>query len=205
MGRRIVQVNYDPIVSKYLASRDRLKSGKYVQLVLKYLPKKSTILDLGCGAGVPVDDIFIKAGHSVIGIDISKEQIKYARKNCKGGDFLVDDIMNLKVNEYQVEAVVSFYTLFHIPRNEQSKILKIIASYLPVGGILLVTMGDREFEGPHILHGKPMWSSQFGTVKNRKLVEAAGFKIIMDEIDTSGGERHQVILAEKTKVIDQSL
>lgn len=194
----IVKDGYDKMALTYLQNRDNLKSSKYVQLVLKYLPKKSIILDLGCGAGVPVDDIFIKAGHSVIGIDISKEQIKYARKYCKGGDFLVGDIMNLKENEYQVQSVVSFYTLFHIPRNEQLRILKIIASYLSVKGILLVTMGDREFEGPHILHGTPMWSSQFGTVKNRKLVEAVGFKIIMDEIDTSGGERHQVILAEKT-------
>lgn len=197
MGLGVVKKSYDRIANVYLQSRDRLKTGKYVQRLLKYLPKKSTILDLGCGAGVPVDDIFLKAGHSVIGIDNSGEQIKLARKNCPAGDFLLGNIAQLKEKEYQVEAVVSFYTIFHTPRETQGKTFQIIASYLKKGGMLLVTMGDREFEGTHILHGVPMWSSQYGTIKNRKLIEDAGFKILTDEIDLSGGERHQVILGQK--------
>ena len=100
--------SYDTIAGTYLANRDRLKSGKYVQQLLKYLPKNSTILDLGCGAGVPVDDVLLKAGHEVIGIDISSEQIKLARKNCPRGQFMVSDIQDLQMGEYQVEAIISF-------------------------------------------------------------------------------------------------
>lgn len=197
MNNDVVRAGYDKVASVYLSNRDRLKSSKYVQQLLKYLPKKSTILDLGCGAGVPVDDILIKAGHYVTGIDISSEQIKLARENCRGGDFLVGDIQQLKEKEYQVDAVISFYTLFHVSRNDHLRLLKIFASYLSKGGMLLVTMGDREFEGSHVLHGEQMWSSQYGTVKNLKLVESAGFMILSNEIDTSGGERHLVILAQK--------
>lgn len=189
--------DYDKVASAYLASRDRLKSGRYVQQLLKYLPKNSIILDLGCGAGVPVDDILLKAGHEVIGIDISSEQIKLARKNCPRGQYLVKDIQDVKVGEYQAQAVVSFYTIFHIPRAKQGNLLKTMASFLPKGGMLLITMGDREFEGRHHLHGALMWASQYGTKKNREMVESAGFMIISDEIDISGGERHQVILAKK--------
>jgi SAM-dependent methyltransferase len=107
----IVKDGYDKIALTYLLNRDNLKSSKYVSQLLKYLPKKSLVLDLGCGAGVPVDDVIIKAGHSVVGIDISPEQIKLARKNCRGGDYLVGDILDLKDKEYQVEAVISFYTI----------------------------------------------------------------------------------------------
>lgn len=197
MKDNLVRDGYDKIASVYLQNRDRLKSGKYVSQLLKYLPKQSTILDLGCGAGVPVDDILLKSGHSVIGIDISSEQIKLARKNCPRGQYMVGDISELSQGEYEVEAVISFYTIFHTPRGNQGKLIKTIASYLKKGGLLLITMGDREFEGEHELHGTKMWSSQFGTAKNRSLVESAGFKIITDELDNSGGERHQIILAEK--------
>jgi SAM-dependent methyltransferase len=197
MNTVVVKDSYNRISRVYLQNRARLKSGKYVQLLLKYLPKKSSILDLGCGAGVPVDDILIKAGHQVIGIDISEAQIKLARKYCKGGEFIVRDLRDLHESEYKVQAAISFYTIFHIPRSEHLKLLKIMASYLSRGGMLLITMGDREFEGNHILHGEAMWSSQYGTVKNRSLVVSAGFKIILEEIDNSGGERHQIILAEK--------
>lgn len=188
---------YDKIADVYLANRDRLKSGRYVQQLLKYLPKNSTILDLGCGAGVPVDDILLKAGHEVRGIDISSEQIKLARKKCPRGQYSVGDIQDLESGQYQAQAVVSFYTIFHIPRAKQGNLLKVMASFLPKGGMLLITMGDREFEGEHILHGEKMWSSQYGTKQNREMVERAGFGIITDELDNSGGERHQVILAQK--------
>ncbi len=189
--------SYDKIARFYLADRDKLKSGKYLRRLLKILPKNSTILDLGCGAGVPVDDMLLKAGHSVIGIDSSSEQIELARTYCKQGQYLVGDISKLKNNEYRVEAVVSFYAVFHIERTRQADWFKVVASLLVKGGKLLVTMGDREFEGKHMLYGQELWSSQYGTVKNSQMIQQAGFEILLEEIDTSGGERHQVILAEK--------
>lgn len=197
MKRGLVRDGYNKIARQYLANRDHLKSGKYVTQLLKYLPKDSTVLDLGCGAGVPVDDIVLKARHSVIGIDIAEEQIKLARKNCPRGEFFVGDICDLKIDQYEVGAVISFYTIFHTPRGNHGKLLTILSSYLKKGGLLLVSMGDREFEGEHELLGAKVWSSQFGTAKNRALVAAAGFEILIDELDRSGGERHQIILAKK--------
>jgi 2-polyprenyl-3-methyl-5-hydroxy-6-metoxy-1,4-benzoquinol methylase len=185
------------MANKYLSERDKLKTAKYLQQLIKYLPKNAKILDLGCGAGVPVDDILIKAGHEVTGLDISKEQVKLARKNCPRGDYAVVDIAELSMNEYQMDSVVCFYTLFHLPRTEHKKLLTIMQSFLQKNGMLLVTMGDREFEGRHVMHGEEMWSSQYGTAKNVQLVKDVGFEIIMDEIDRSGGERHQIILARK--------
>jgi cyclopropane fatty-acyl-phospholipid synthase-like methyltransferase len=181
----------------YLAERGRLRSGKYIIQLLKYLPKHSTVLDVGCGAGVPVDDMLIKAGHHVVGIDISPEQIKLARRHCPGGEYSVGDMQTLSPGDYTVQAVVSFYALFHAPRSMHGTLLKTLASYVPAGGMLLVTMGDRDFEGPHTLHGAQLWSSQYGTAKNVALVEAAGLRLISSDIDTSGGERHQVLLAQK--------
>ncbi len=188
---------YDAMATRYLADRDHLKSGKYVQKLLKVLPQNSLVLDLGCGAGVFVDDLLLKAGHEVWGIDQSVEQIKLARKYCPQGNYVVGDIMQLEPRQYQVDAVISIYTWFHLPRDKQQERLRIVASYLPKGGLLLITMGDREFEGKHNLHGAILWSSQYGTVKNSEMVSGAGFEVLFTEIDNSGGERHQWIMAKK--------
>lgn len=189
--------DYDKIAQVYLENRARLKSGKYVQKLLKMLPKRAMVLDLGCGAGVPVDDMLIKAGHQVIGVDISEEQVKLARKNCPNGEYGEGNIMDLKPNDYRVDAVVSFYTWFHLPKNKQQERLGVVASFLPKGGKLLITMGDHPFEGEHALYGARVWVSQYGTAKNRQMVEKVGFEILLDELDNSGGERHQIILAQK--------
>jgi hypothetical protein len=42
-----------------------------------------------------------------------------------------------------------------------------------------------------------MFWSHFGREKNREIIENAGFEILLDEIDTSNAEKHQVILATK--------
>lgn len=194
----LIRQGYDQMAKDYLADRARLKSARYVQKLLKYLPKNSTVLDLGCGAGVPVDDILLKARHNVIGIDISTEQIKLARINCPRGQYLIGDIGELAEGQYQVPAVVMLYALFHLPRTDHERILRVIASNLTRGGMLLVSFGDRPFEGEHKLYGQTMWSSQWGTARNRQMVEEAGFRTILEEMDMSGGERHQIILAERT-------
>jgi hypothetical protein len=56
-------------------------------------------------------------------------------------------------------------------------------------------MGASEHEGTEDFHGVEMYWSHLDPAANRALVEAAGLKVLLDDIDTSAGERHQVILA----------
>ncbi len=196
-NKMLIRDGYNQITRSYLTERLKLRTGKYVQQLMRLLPKGGMVLDVGCGAGVPVDDELIKHGFSVIGIDISEEQIKLARKLCKGGDYRVADMTELDEGDYKVDAVACLYAMFHVPREEQARLLRILASYLPVGGHLLITMGDKDFEGEHQLMGVTMWSSQWGPAKNSQMVAQAGFTILVDEMNTSASERHQVILAVK--------
>lgn len=55
---------------------------KYERLItdlLARLPTGSTVLDLGCGSGVPVARALVEAGHQVLGVDFSEIQIARAR------------------------------------------------------------------------------------------------------------------------------
>lgn len=164
---------------------------------MKMLPQQASVLDIGCGDGLPVDNLLIKNDFLLFGLDISPVQIERARKNLPQGSFSVKNMLALKAGDYRVDGVVSFYALFHIPRDRHLEMLKKINSFLPEKGILLITMGDKDFEGYHDLLGTKMWSSHFGIEKNRELLIQAGFKIVLDKIDDSGQERHQVILAKK--------
>lgn len=192
-----VRFGYNKVHPVYLSHRVDLKSSTYVQKLLRLLRPHSTILDLGCGAGVPVDDLLIKAGHSVKGFDISEEMIAQARRKVPAGDYAVRDVATLKAGEFVSDAVVCFYALFHLPRGQHGTILRTIHSFLPTGGILLITMGDKPFEGFTDFYGVQMWWSQWGPTKNRELVQAAGFTILEDQIDRSGGESHQILLLRK--------
>lgn len=192
-----VTKGYNTVASRYLADRQRLSSGPYIRKMLRLLPRHSSVLDLGCGAGIPIDDMILSAGHSVTGIDISDEMLRRARANCPGADYKTGDIAELAPGQYSVQAIVSFYAFFHVPRGRHGELLKTLSTYLPSNGLLLITFGDRDFQGETEFYGAPMWWSQWGTRKNSELVERAGFVILLDEVARSGGESHHVVMASK--------
>src|SRR5258708_18858736 len=103
-NNKFVKEGYNKIAYDYSATRDQFKNLKYLNKLNSLLKPSSTILDIGCGSGVPIDKFFIENGHKVIGIDISEEQIKLAQKELPQGKFEVKDMTDLKDAEFQVDA-----------------------------------------------------------------------------------------------------
>lgn len=194
----LVRENYNKVAEDYSSSRDQFKNNQYLEKLVKLLKPGATILDIGCGSGVPVDKYLIDKGFKVLGIDISEKQIELAKKNVPRAVYEVKDMADLKSGDYQVDAIVSFYAIFHIPREQHLDLFQKISSFLIKNGLILVTMGSSEWEGEEDnFYGGKMWWSHYGPEKNREIIKSCGFKILLDEIDTSGGEKHQVILAQK--------
>lgn len=200
-GSNLVKQGYNKIAEKYSATRDQFSNIKYLEKLVGLLKPGATVLDIGCGAGVPVDKFLAEKGFKVLGLDFSEKQIEPARNNVPQATFEVEDMMQLQNGEYEVDAVVSFYAIFHTPREGHMELFKKINSFLPRRGYILITMGFSDWEGTEEdFHGTKMWWSHFGADKNIEIVKNAGFRIIFNEIDNSGDERHLIILARKERV-----
>lgn len=198
MTNDFVKQGYNKVAEDYDKTRNQFKNTKYLEHLDSLLPPSSTILDIGCGAGEPVDSYFVNKGHKVIGIDISEKMIELSKHNVSEAEYKVQDMMELKNKEYFIDAVISFYAIFHTPRETHQSLLNKINSFLPQGGLILITMGSSEWEGKEQnFHGTEMFWSHYESKKNIKLIKQAGFEILVDEIDKSGNEQHQVILAKK--------
>lgn len=106
-------------------------------------------------------------------------------------------MLSLKPTEYEVDGIVVLYSIFHVHREEHQRLLQVLRSYLPSGGGILITMGAEEWEGsePDFL-GTEMFWSHYGPEQNRAMLEQAGFRIELDAIDTSGRERHQMLIGQ---------
>ena len=84
----IVRKGYNKIAEKYNRQRKLYQSKPLLSKFLKYLPKKAVILDLGCGAGVPVSKFLGDNEYNIIGIDFSDGMLKLARVNVKKAKFI---------------------------------------------------------------------------------------------------------------------
>jgi len=190
----LVREGYNKIAEVYAGQRDLFKNDAYLAQLSAFLHARARILDIGCGAGIPVDRYLLECGFRVTGIDISEKQIEIARRNNPGAAYFVRDVLDLRDGEFEVDAVVSFYTIFHAPRENHAHLLGVIRSFLSPGGLMLITMGSSNWEGTEVFHGVEMFWSHFDSQTNRALIEASGFRVEVDEIHSSGGEQHQILL-----------
>jgi len=110
-----------------VARANFLNSGFYSALakeisyfVNKYCRKNSVVLDAGCGTGYYLNNI--GQGFQKIGIDISKDAIKYAAKNNKQGLYIVASIFDMPVLDKSIDCVLNIFA--PKPDSELLRVLK---------------------------------------------------------------------------------
>lgn len=193
----VVANGYDRMADAYLSARDLSATQPPLERFADLLPSGGTVLDIGCGAGIPTDRYLVDRGFHVVGIDISMRQIELARNHVPEGRYDVRDMLSLTPGELRVDGIVSLFAIFHTPREHHANLLTTFASLLARPGALLITMGASDWQGTEPdFFGVEMYWSHFGPGRNGDLVVAAGFEVVSDEIrDLGPGERHQFILA----------
>jgi SAM-dependent methyltransferase len=190
--REIVEAGYDAIADRYA---EAIRAGRgletyfrsFLARVLELIPEGSTVLDLGCGAGLVTADLTTRA--SVVGVDISAGQLELARRNVPAARFVRADLVDLAFAPGSFDAVVAFWTLIHVPREMHASLFTRIHGWLKPGGLFAGTLGSGDNPAEHVpdFYGAPMYWSHFDGDTNRGLIRDAGFDLVhADEIEDEG-------------------
>ncbi|RJE20326.1 Methyltransferase domain protein [Aspergillus sclerotialis] len=167
----IVEYAYDNITEWYLQWVESQKSPRqrYTKIVLGKLQPSPSILELGCGPGIPILKMFLDHGAQVTANDISTKQIEIAKARCPAAKLF------------------SFYTLFHLPRSKLKAMLSRIHRWLKPGGVFafnLATIDEEEIHGEFLGYGM-FWSS-YGVDENRAMLTDIGFDVLQAEVLHAG-------------------
>lgn len=164
---------------------------------MREIPKNASILDLGCGVGVPYDKFLTKRKYKITGIDFTKKHIDMAKKLVRKATFIEGDFTKC-IFKKKFDAIISFYAIFHVPRSEHIKLFKKIHSLLKKNGTILITLGVESIKRntANFVGSKMMWSS-YSIERNKQLLEKTGFKIIKAIEDYEKHEHHLWVLAKK--------
>ncbi|MET3986927.1 class I SAM-dependent methyltransferase [Streptomyces sp. PvR034] len=126
--KELVRRGYDALSLRYdQAYGAETKYQPWIGELSGRIPAGGTVLDLGCGSGVPVACALATAGHRVTGVDISEVQIRRARELVPQAEFIRADATVVDFPPASFDAVVSFYALIHIPLDEQLPLLRKVA------------------------------------------------------------------------------
>ena len=179
--KRVVADGYDIVAERYFDWSDASPSPTrlaWLERAVRRIPLGTDVLDLGCGAGVPMTRA-LAAGRRVTGVDLSARQVELARRNVREATFTQADMTTLDLPSDSLDAVVAFYSLTHLPQAELPDLLASIHRWLRPGGVFVATMGA--YEAPDEIEtdwlGVPMFFGHPGAKRNRALVRRAGFEI----------------------------
>ncbi len=185
--RELVRTAYNRCARDYAGQR-RTTPEPELNLITEHLAPGSKVLDVGCGAGIPVAQ-HLAGMFNLTGIDISSNMIALAKKNVPTAEFIIANVMETEFPAGRFDAIVSFYAIFHIPRQEHQALFRRFAQWLRPGGLVLFTVA-RYDDGPGYTEddffGGTMYWSNFGPSTYKKFLTETGFQIEKDGIVGGG-------------------
>jgi SAM-dependent methyltransferase len=108
--------------------------------LLSRLPPRSSVLDLGCGSGIPAAQLLAAAGHHVTGIDVSARMVELAKQQVPEGEFIQQDMMQARFDDASFDAVVAYFSLLMLPKSDVAIMLDRIHGWLRDDGLLSLGM-----------------------------------------------------------------
>jgi radical SAM superfamily enzyme YgiQ (UPF0313 family) len=147
----------------YLDIEERITLGKSPEFTTKehlaryFWAKKFTknkiIIDAACGTGYGSE--ILKAKY-YLGLDNSREAIKFAKKHYNG-DFRILDLDKQKLPKKRVDVIISFETLEHL--NQPENFLMNAKKSLKSGGLFIFSVPLTERRGENPFH-KHVWREE---------------------------------------------
>lgn len=182
MSKEHVYQDYDKISDWFDTHRDKsLMEQKYLDLILKNLPKAGSILDLGCGTGEPIARFFIEKGMFVTGVDGSQKMLAYCRQRFPCEEWIQADMRGLNLKK-RFNAIIAWHSLFHLDQASQRAMFEVFSTHLLSGGILAFTSGDEAGEIWSDNGGLQLYHASLSTKEYEQLLAAYSFKVLTHQV-----------------------
>jgi cyclopropane fatty-acyl-phospholipid synthase-like methyltransferase len=169
---------YNVIADWFFENRNQgLMEKAYLDGLIEITGKGASVLDLGCGTGVPVMRYLLSQGMRVTGVDASYRMLEIAGRNFPSADFVQADMRQLSLGR-KFDAIIAWHSFFHLSPDDQPSMFQKFKDHLNDNGVLLFTSGTEYGEtwvmnnGANLLHGS------LDTLQYRALLEAHGFRVL---------------------------
>src|SRR3954471_23246897 len=126
---------YEAVASRFLSCRSQSRVG--VDVVREWancLPRTAVILDLGCGNGRPISQVFFDEGFTVYGLDASASIVAAFRAQFPGAPAECSMIEDSDFFNRTFDGVVAWGLIFLLTPEAQSLLIRKVSRALNCGG-----------------------------------------------------------------------
>jgi 2-polyprenyl-3-methyl-5-hydroxy-6-metoxy-1,4-benzoquinol methylase len=178
---------WEAAAAHLIASRGR--SGIGISTLREWargLPAGSSILDVGCGSGVPVSETLIGDGFQVFGVDASPTLVEAFRLRFPEAAVACEAVERSAFFGRTFPGIVAIGLIFLLPAHTQRDLIRRLGSVLSPGGQLLFTSPAQRCTWTDITTGRP--SLSLGAGEYGALLSGAGLTVTSNYVDE--GENH---------------
>jgi ubiquinone/menaquinone biosynthesis C-methylase UbiE len=177
-NKKQVYETYNRIANWFSENRNRdLIEKPYLDKVINLIGKEGSILDLGCGTGMPMMGYLLSQGMQVMGADASFRMLEIAKENLPSATFIQADMRELSLDT-KYDAIIAWHSFFHLPIEDQPSMFGIFQRHLNLNGILLFTSGKERGEAWGINGGENLFHASLDAQQYRLLLESQGFRVL---------------------------
>jgi len=178
---------YEAISSDFMSIRSSSSTGRTMVLDwAQSLPTNASVLDLGCGHGLPITKALLDACFSVYGVDASPSMVKEFRSRFPNAEAECSAIEDSRLFHRRFDGAVAWGLMFLLAPEVQASLVHKVALALKPGGKFLFTAPRRVCEWEDTLTGRR--SRSLGLVAYRKIIESEGLLLVGEDEDK--GKNH---------------
>ncbi len=185
---------YEEIAMEFLAHRGSSRStGIGVDTVRKWartLPGGATVLDLGCGPGLPITEVLVADGLNVFGVDASPSFVLAFRRNLPNTPVVCESVQDSRFFDRTFDAVLAWGLMFLLSPEDQRRLIQRIADRLVSGGRLLFTSPAEPAVWNDVMTG--LQSRSLGSDEYRQQLSAVGLAVTGEHEDEGQNHYYEV-------------
>ena len=196
-GSRSTESAADRVVDLYQRhaaqwSRDRgeyLLEKAWLDSFLALLPDDPTVLDIGCGTGVPIAHYLIDRRCEVTGADASSAMISMCWDRFPEQTWHVADMRTLAL-DCRFDGIMAWDSFFHLTQDDQRQMFPIFKRHAAAGAALMFTSGPSAGEVIGSYLGEPLYHASLDSDEYRGLLHDNGFNVVTHVVeDPTCGDR----------------
>ena len=183
---------YERIASEFLAARGSAATAargigvREVRGWARSLPAHATVLDLGCGPGLPLTKVLVDEGLAVYGVDASPTLVAAFREEFPGVTVACESVEESTFFQRPFDALLAWGLVFLLAPATQLDLLGRIAAVLRPGGRLLFTAPAQVCTWLDAMTGEE--SCSLGAEAYRRRLAGLGLSVLREYEDE--GENH---------------
>lgn len=174
---------YDLIAEWYASDRKGPAGVPEVGALAASLGRGATLLDIGCGTGLPLTQVLLDAGCGVVALDSSLEMLARFRANFPHLASHHTTIQSCDLEDGVFDGALAWGVLFHLPIAEQARAVARVSRLLKPGGRFLFTSGDVDGSIDGRMNGVTFHYYSLSVENYRRLLAEHGLTLIDTHAD----------------------